>query len=262
MKHLISIFNSLARGKKTLDYSDFENGFALVNYFINYEEYSSLYEASGGHPPKRVPLSKDTYLSAFTAFDRDRSGNIDIVEFIQGIAWLTRSQANLNTLDAAGDGVPQLPKSHLVRDGRNVNLAWSSRPQVVLVTKKWGSNRAKEALLEVGRWLKTAYNLRVLMDPNDPDGLRNKRIYCAKRYKISEHALGVSRLEDAVLYRDADFIAINKPWGLSVTDGPKIKYSSEVPILIHRLDTATAGVQLLARHKSAATMARDRIGAR
>lgn len=38
------------------------------------------------------------------------------------------------------------------------------------MTKKWGSNRAKEALLEVGRWLKTAYNLRVLMDPNDPDG--------------------------------------------------------------------------------------------
>ncbi|KAF4730094.1 NADH kinase pos5, partial [Perkinsus olseni] len=98
-----------------------------------------------------------------------RSGNIDIVEFIQGIAWLARSQANLNTLDAAADGVPQLPKSHLVRDGRNINLAWSSRPQIVLVTKKWGSNRAKEALLEVGRWLKTAFNLRVLMDPNDPD---------------------------------------------------------------------------------------------
>ncbi|KAF4670498.1 nad kinase [Perkinsus chesapeaki] len=211
MKHLISIFNSLARGKKTLDFSDFDNGFALVNYFINYEEYSKtfnrvkakvfsrlpglrpsprgLYEASGGHPPKRVPLSKDTYLSAFTAFDRDRSGNIDVVEFIQGIAWLARSQANLNTLDSLGDGVPQLPKSHLVRDGRNVNLAWSSRPQVILVTKKWGSNRAKAALLEVGRWLKTAYDIRVVMDPNDPDvgGIAPAR--CGRFAEFAPHGI-------------------------------------------------------------------------
>ncbi|KAF4670496.1 nad kinase [Perkinsus chesapeaki] len=88
-------------------------------------------------------------------------------------------------------------------------------------------------------------------------------------------ALHVARVEDAVLYRDADYIAINKPWGLSVTDGPKVKdslqrhlrafatsSSSEIPTLIHRLDTQTAGVQLLARHRASATMARDRIGAR
>ncbi|KAF4695539.1 nad kinase, partial [Perkinsus olseni] len=86
---LATIFHSLARGKKHLDPIDFENGYALVNVFLNYDQY--------GEKHSNIPLARVTYMSAFQAFDIDRSGTIDIEEFILGIAWLARSQSNLNS---------------------------------------------------------------------------------------------------------------------------------------------------------------------
>jgi 23S rRNA pseudouridine955/2504/2580 synthase len=72
-------------------------------------------------------------------------------------------------------------------------------------------------------------------------------------------------LRAAVLYRDDDVIAINKPAGLSVQGGKGIERhvdgmldalrfgSDERPRLVHRLDRDTSGVLLLARTARAAS---------
>ncbi len=72
-------------------------------------------------------------------------------------------------------------------------------------------------------------------------------------------------LRAAVLYRDADIIAINKPAGLSVQGGKGIDRhldgmldalrfdAAERPRLVHRLDRDTSGVLLLARSAHAAS---------
>lgn len=72
-------------------------------------------------------------------------------------------------------------------------------------------------------------------------------------------------LQEAVLYKDADIIVINKPPGLAVQGGSKITRSvdgmldalrfdaKERPKLVHRLDRDTSGVLVLARSAKAAT---------
>lgn len=75
-----------------------------------------------------------------------------------------------------------------------------------------------------------------------------------------------------VLYKDTDFIAINKPAGWSVLPGrhvggmhlqrllPSIQFGlEEPPRLVHRLSTELSGVLLLARHRAAASFAKDMI---
>ena len=71
-------------------------------------------------------------------------------------------------------------------------------------------------------------------------------------------------VRDAVIYRDADMIALNKPPGLPVQGGSHIARhldgmlaalrfeAAEAPRLVHRLDRDTGGVLLLARHPGAA----------
>jgi 23S rRNA pseudouridine955/2504/2580 synthase len=71
-------------------------------------------------------------------------------------------------------------------------------------------------------------------------------------------------LQDAVLYRDADLIAINKPAGLAVQGGTGVDRhrdglldalrfdADERPRLVHRLDRDTSGVLVLARSARAA----------
>jgi 23S rRNA pseudouridine955/2504/2580 synthase len=67
----------------------------------------------------------------------------------------------------------------------------------------------------------------------------------------------------AVLYKDDEFIALNKPAGLAVQGGTKtdhhldgmldvLKFDGERPRLVHRLDRDTSGVILLARTAKAA----------
>jgi 23S rRNA pseudouridine955/2504/2580 synthase len=72
-------------------------------------------------------------------------------------------------------------------------------------------------------------------------------------------------LQEAVLYKDADIIVINKPPGLPVQGGTKITKSvdsmldalrfeaKERPKLVHRLDRDTSGVLVLARSAKSAT---------
>ena len=71
-------------------------------------------------------------------------------------------------------------------------------------------------------------------------------------------------LQDAVLYRDADLIALDKPAGLAVQGGSGLDRhldglldalrfdAAERPRLVHRLDRDTSGVLVLARHARAA----------
>ncbi len=75
----------------------------------------------------------------------------------------------------------------------------------------------------------------------------------------------VEFIQSLVLYRDGDFIAINKPAGLSVQGGTNqerhvdgllegLKFEAdERPKLVHRLDRDTSGVLMLARSRKAAT---------
>ena len=80
--------------------------------------------------------------------------------------------------------------------------------------------------------------------------------------KVADDEL--ARLRDAVLYRDADVIALNKPHGLAVQGGTGTEKhldamldalrfdAKERPRLVHRLDRDTSGVLLLARSAAAA----------
>ena len=75
----------------------------------------------------------------------------------------------------------------------------------------------------------------------------------------------VAKLQELVLYRDKDVIAINKPHDLAVQGGTgtvkhldgmldALKFDAdERPRLVHRLDKDTSGVLLLARSAKAAT---------
>lgn len=72
-------------------------------------------------------------------------------------------------------------------------------------------------------------------------------------------------MRQAVIYEDADMIAINKPAGIAVQGGSKQTISIDVlaaalapegkqaPKLVHRLDKDTSGVLLLAKHTKSAT---------
>lgn len=74
----------------------------------------------------------------------------------------------------------------------------------------------------------------------------------------------IRMIQEAVLYKDADVIVINKPSGLAVQGGSKITKSvdgmldvlryeaKERPKLVHRLDRDTSGVLVLARSAKAA----------
>lgn len=84
----------------------------------------------------------------------------------------------------------------------------------------------------------------------------------APRPSVSER--DARSLQQAVLYKDEDVLAINKPPGLAVQGGTGLARhldamldalrfgSPERPRLVHRLDRDTTGVLLLARHVRAA----------
>ena len=74
----------------------------------------------------------------------------------------------------------------------------------------------------------------------------------------------VDMVQSAVIYRDGDMIALNKPPGLPVQGGSRVARhldamldalrfdATDAPRLVHRLDRDTSGVLLLARHAAAA----------
>ena len=74
----------------------------------------------------------------------------------------------------------------------------------------------------------------------------------------------VDMVQAAVIYRDGDMIALNKPPGLPVQGGSRVARhldamldalrfdAADAPRLVHRLDRDTSGVLLLARHAAAA----------
>lgn len=89
------------------------------------------------------------------------------------------------------------------------------------------------------------------------------------QFSVQEKKAHPLKEEDAkeiqrwVLYKDANVIVINKPFGLAVQGGSKItksvdgmldglKFDGERPKLVHRLDRDTSGVLVLARSAKAA----------
>ncbi|CAJ1327373.1 unnamed protein product [Effrenium voratum] len=78
-----------------------------------------------------------------------------------------------------------------------------------------------------------------------------------------------------LIYKDTDFLAIDKPIGWSVNPGkhvggahlqkllPSLKFGmEEAPKFVHRLSTEISGVLLLGRHKAAVAYAKDMIAQR
>ena len=75
-------------------------------------------------------------------------------------------------------------------------------------------------------------------------------------------------IQSLVIYKDNDLIAINKPAGLAVQGGSKIKrhvdgmldglrFGADKPMLVHRLDKETSGILLLARNTKTARILGD-----
>lgn len=93
-----------------------------------------------------------------------------------------------------------------------------------------------------------------------------------RRYPTKQGSEPPGWLLRRVLYKDTDFLAIDKPAGWAVLPGrhvggmhlhrlfPTLQFGNEEPPrLVHRLSTELSGVLLLARHKAAAAYAKDLI---
>jgi 23S rRNA pseudouridine955/2504/2580 synthase len=101
---------------------------------------------------------------------------------------------------------------------------------------------------------------RVRVPPLAEEGRNERPAPAAPRARSEDLAL----VRSAVLYRDDDILALNKPPGLAVQGGTKVTRhldslldglrfeAAERPRLVHRLDRDTSGVLLLARNAAAA----------
>mmetsp|Transcript_123318 Transcript_123318/g.245533 ORF Transcript_123318/g.245533 Transcript_123318/m.245533 type:complete len:326 (+) Transcript_123318:71-1048(+) len=92
-----------------------------------------------------------------------------------------------------------------------------------------------------------------------------------KRRQRTEHGSEPADwLVSRVIYKDTDFLAIDKPAGWSVTGGkhvggmhlqrflPSLRFGvDDIPQFVHRLSTELSGVLLLARHRAAAAYVKD-----
>lgn len=86
----------------------------------------------------------------------------------------------------------------------------------------------------------------------------------AQRAAAPLQAATRAQLRSWIVYKDADLLVLNKPPGLAVQGGSKTPHhlermldalrfdAAERPRLVHRLDKATSGLLLLARHRRAA----------
>ena len=101
---------------------------------------------------------------------------------------------------------------------------------------------------------------RVRVPPLGEDGAARTPRHPASPLDDADTAM----MREAVIYRDADVIALNKPPGLPVQGGSRVARhldgmldalrfdAADAPRLVHRLDRDTSGVILLARHAAAA----------
>ncbi len=85
-----------------------------------------------------------------------------------------------------------------------------------------------------------------------------------KDLNLNKYKSQIESIKDNILYKDDDFLIINKPAGLAVQGGSglnfhldmifeKLKYESGVlPHIVHRIDKDTSGILVLARSKAVA----------
>lgn len=114
-----------------------------------------------------------------------------------------------------------------------------------------GSIRVDGKRVKANHRLEAGQTVRVPYD-NKP-----KVVVKDHRPKVSDEL--VQTLQDAVIFKDDKIIVLNKPAGLAVQGGTKVKESvdagldalqfeaKERPKLVHRLDKDTSGILLLAR---------------
>ena len=100
--------------------------------------------------------------------------------------------------------------------------------------------------------------------PPLPDPGKDREDHARRRPAAPPDDADAGMVREAVIYRDDDVIALNKPPGLAVQGGSRVSShldgmldalrfeAAEAPRLVHRLDRDTSGVILLARHAAAA----------
>ena len=124
-----------------------------------------------------------------------------------------------------------------------------------------GQVRVDGRRVKAGARLAPGQSVRV--PPLASDGSKKRAKPNADRPAFSDE--DASNLQAAIIYRDNDIIALNKPAGLAVQGGTGTTRhldamldvltfdASERPRLVHRLDKDTSGVMLLARNVTAAS---------
>ena len=127
--------------------------------------------------------------------------------------------------------------------------------EVEKATRK-GNIRVNGTKVKAGHRIKTGDEIRVPpLSERAPDMVKIKKPVSDKYIKL---------INDAIIYKDADIIAINKPSGIASQGGQGVnvsvddlldylKFDSEIrPKLVHRLDKDTSGVMIVARTSTAA----------
>lgn len=117
-----------------------------------------------------------------------------------------------------------------------------------------------------GKRCKANFRLEEGMEIKIPAFLETKtKNYSSKQQDKKEVAPGlIDLIKKAIIFQDKDIIVLNKPEGIPVQGGTKIKFSiddclpfltfgsKEIPKLVHRLDRDTSGVLILARSANVA----------
>ena len=97
----------------------------------------------------------------------------------------------------------------------------------------------------------------------------NKQFLATRKVNPKLYSQLLEQIKNAIIFKDKNIIAINKPYGVATQGGSKIKISvdnilddlkfeSKIrPRLIHRLDKYTTGLLILARTKQIATLLAD-----
>jgi 23S rRNA pseudouridine955/2504/2580 synthase len=109
--------------------------------------------------------------------------------------------------------------------------------------------------------------LKAILNEGDRVSISEHIIYGTSKVENTKKRISdqlINDIKNRIIYQDDDLMVINKPAGLAVQGGTRVKVSlddileymhlptEEKPRLVHRLDKETSGIILVARTKSAA----------
>jgi NAD+ kinase len=90
-------------------------------------------------------------------------------------------------------------------------MSWPGPIGTVLVVKKWNDQASHDALLEVMSFLKNYYNLKVLVDPNDPSLTGRKEFSFFEKNVSPKPDLLVSLGGDGTILRAVSWLGSTPP---------------------------------------------------